>query len=249
MKRIQGLLLVLTLFGFSSLTRAADAPKNKYGPEATPLHLSHDYFSHHVAPDFWALSPYYVSQQDEGACILASFAMTLNALRADEKLTAADELILQPKLLKAISADGGPAKRFYIDHGKSVTLDEMAPLFQKAAKLLIHKNVQVDVLHADAADPKFGAKLEKLLIENEKSAHNFIIANFLQSEFTGDPEGAVGHASPIAAYDAKTKRVLILDPDRQYYEPYWVTLSAFIKGLNTLDKDAGKNRGVIFIHE
>ena len=250
MKHLLVLLLVSTLNGFSSQATSpvTDAPKPKYGSQATRLHDSHEFIAKNAAPDYWAISPYYIPQQDEGACILASFTMTLNALRASDALTASDELISQPKLLKDIQ-DETAAKRFYINHGKSISLDEMADLFKKASADLIHKTVRVDVLHADATDPKFAAKLEKILIENEKSAKNFIVANFLQSELTGDPEGAMGHVSPVAAYDAKTKRVLIMDPDRQYYEPYWVSLDTFIKGLNTLDKDAGKNRGVLFIHE
>jgi hypothetical protein len=89
--------------------------------------------------------------------------------------------------------------------------------------------------------------VHELLVQNEKSAKNFLIANFLPSEYTGDPEGTVGHLSPVAAYDAKQKRVLIFDSDRQYYEPYWVSEEVFLKGLNTKDKGADAFRGLLWI--
>ena len=71
--------------------------------------------------------------------------------------------------------------------------------------------------------------------------------NFLQSEFTGDPEGSIGHIAPVAAYDENKKQVLILDPDRDYYEPYWVSDEQALKGMATLDKGAGKYRGYLVI--
>ena len=221
---------------------------NKYGPQAARLHDDHAYILHQEAADYWALSPYYIAQQDPGACIIASFTMTLNALRANDKLTASDALITQSTLLKTMVKEPA-AKRFYVDHGKTVILSEMVGLFQKAANELIHKNLKAEGIVVENDDQPTRDKVEKILIENEKSARTFVIANFLQSEYTGDPEGKVGHAAPVAGYDAAQKRVLILDPDREYYEPYWVSLNTFVKGLATLDKDAGKNRGILWIHE
>jgi hypothetical protein len=228
---------------------AVESAKPKFGPQATRLHDSHEFIQKSVAPDYWALAPYYVPQQDSSACILSSFTMTLNAMRAANKLGADDKLVLQPALFKFMTAKDGPAKRMYVDHGKTITLDEMVDLFKNAAMEFLHHPVQVEAIHAFVQDKATTAKIEKILIENEKGAKTFVVANFLQSEFTGDPEGAIGHAAPVAAYDAKLKRVLIFDPDREYYEPYWVSLDTFVKGLATLDKDAGMNRGILWIHE
>ncbi len=73
------------------------------------------------------------------------------------------------------------------------------------------------------------------------------MVNFLQSELTGDPEGKVGHVAVVGAYDEKNSRVLILDPDREYYEPYWVSVDTLLKGMNTQDKDSNRNRGYIVV--
>ncbi len=67
---------------------------------------------------------------------------------------------------------------------------------------------KVEVVHADSTSKEALNKLSQVLIENEKSAKDFLVINFLQSEYTGDPEGAVGHIAPVAAYDQKTKQVL-----------------------------------------
>jgi hypothetical protein len=244
MKKLLILAMAIVL-PFSAFTK--DLPKNKFGPQAIRLHDSHDYIAKNPAPDYWALSPYYVAQQDPRVCIIASFAMTLNAMRANNKLTASDTLMTQTPLLEKISKEE-PGKRFYVDKGKSISLQEMSDLFKKQATLFTNKTMTVEVVHADKADAETIKKIEKILIENEKSANNFVIANFLQSEYTGDPEGNVGHVSPVAAYDAKKKRVLIMDSDREYYEPYWVSIDTFVKGLATLDKDANRNRGILWIH-
>jgi hypothetical protein len=261
MKRTSHSLLFLALLGSSALHFASEpsahaaaqatveSAKPKYGKQATRLHDSHDFIVKTKAADYWALSPYYAPQIDGRVCIIASFAMALNALRADQHLGASDNLVTQAALLKFLTSFEGPAKRFYSDHGKSVGVAEQVGMFQAAAKEFLHRDYKVDVMVADVADKAFTQKIEKVLIENEASAKNMVIANFLQSEYTGDPEGAVGHVAPVGGYDAKLKRVLILDPDREYYEPYWVSLDTFVKGLATLDSDSGKNRGIIYVHE
>jgi hypothetical protein len=82
---------------------------------------------------------------------------------------------------------------------------------------------------------------------NEASDADLIVVNFLQSTLTGDPDGAVGHYAPIAAYDAERRRALILDPDRDWYEPYWVPEAALIEAMATRDSSAGPWRGFLWI--
>ena len=66
-----------------------------------------------------------------------------------------------------------------------------------------------------------------------QEGHDRLVANFLQSVYTGD--APVGHVSPVGAYDAKRARVLVFDVDRKWYEPYWVPEKAFVEGLATAD--------------
>jgi hypothetical protein len=237
----------LVLLGFLAQSGIASEQKPKYGAGTTRLVLDHSFMKMREAPDYWALSAYYLPQQDGRSCSLASFAMALNALRARDDLGADDQLVTQKIFLKKVSEH--PAmKRFFEDKGKSVSLDEFAEVARLAVSEFGMKSLKVDVIHVDKADLETETRIRKILSDNEKSSKDMVIANFLQSEYTGDPEGKVGHVSPVGAYDAKLDRVLIFDPDREYYEPYWVGFKTFMKGLNTLDQDAGKNRGILWIH-
>jgi hypothetical protein len=95
-----------------------------------------------------------------------------------------------------------------------------------------------------AADtPEWKKKLHEALVQNEKSADDYIVALFIQGRYTGDPEGNHGgHFAPVGAYDGK--RVLILDPDREWYEPYWVSEEVFFEGMNAR-ADTTKSGGYI----
>ena len=43
------------------------------------------------------------------------------------------------------------------------------------------------------------------------------------------------------------RRALILDPDREWYEPYWVPESALIEAMATGDASSGVWRGFLWI--
>jgi len=232
--------LLAVTFGVNVFSYA-DAPKPKYGPEATLLSHSHGYIKSHEAPDYWAISPYYVGQQDDRSCSVASVTMIVNAARVGKKLTADDELATQAGVLKRVNSDlwskaVGP-------NGHGVTLDELKGLVEASLKAYGVEKSSVEVVHMD--DAKSKSRLHQDLIANEKSPHNFIVANFIQGVYTGDAD--VGHIAPVAAYDSGAKRVLVMDPDRQWYEPYWVSEATFAKGMATKDKESGKNRGYLFI--
>jgi len=227
----------------ASLAESKTAPK--YGPEASRLYSNHAYIQKNAAPDFWALMPYYVHQQSGSACSIASATMVLNGIRAPENLTSSIDLFTQNSVLERT----GNSKwtRAVGKMGGGATLDELRGYFSEALDKLNLRGWQVEALHADGT-PEFAAKMHSLLVENEKSDRSFIIVNYLQNVLTGDPEGAVGHVAPIAAFDAKAGKVLVLDPDREYYEPYWVSEAAFIRSMNTIDKVSGKTRGLLWIH-
>ncbi len=239
---------MITLALFFALTfpvSQAAAANPKYGPDATRLHDAREHIRESAAPDFWALVPYYVPQQDGRSCSVASVAMLVNAARADQKLTASDELVTQPGILKKVNSKIW--KQGVGSTGRGVTLDQLGALVGESLKAYGFAGAKVEVVHVDAESPEAKAKLQHALAENEKSAGDFILVNFLQSVYTGDPEGAVGHIAPLAAYDAKRGRALIFDPDRQYYEPYWVSVDVLVKGMATADQVAGKNRGYVHV--
>jgi hypothetical protein len=57
-----------------------------------------------------------------------------------------------------------------------------------------------------------------------------------------------GHISPLAAYDAKSDRFLVLDVARYKYPPVWVRTADLFGAMNTVDKDNnGKTRGFVLV--
>ncbi len=218
----------------------------KYGPEASRLYSHHTYVQKNPAPDFWALIPHYVQQQTGSACSIASATMILNGIRAPENLTSSIELFTQNSVLDRTG--NSKWKKAVGKMGGGTTLEELRGYLAEALEKLSLKDWQVEAIHADGG-PEFARRVRELLTENERSDRSFIITNYLQNVLTGDPEGAVGHVAPIAAYDAKSEKVLVMDPDREYYEPYWVSEAAFIRSMNTVDKVSGKTRGLLWIRQ
>ncbi len=57
-----------------------------------------------------------------------------------------------------------------------------------------------------------------------------------------------GHISPLAAYDEKADRFLILDVARYKYPPAWVKASDLFDAMNTPDpSNGGKTRGYVVV--
>jgi hypothetical protein len=72
-------------------------------------------------------------------------------------------------------------------------------------------------------------QLRELLAENEQSSADVIVGVFDQGVLTGDVN--IGHVSPIAAYDQRNKRVLVMDVDREWYVPYWVSDELLLEAM------------------
>ncbi len=234
-----GRLLVLSLvFAMPALA------KPKYGKLAKPLSEDASYFKSASKTDFWKLIPYYVPQHNEKACGVASSIMVLNALfaptrnTADGKNIGVDEIFkLDAKFIKNVAKAG-----------KGFQLDELGETLTRALETAEGGPYTVTVERFNGKDSKAELKrLKKLLAANEKNPNDFVIINYLQSVLTGDPAGSVGHIAPIGAYDAKTNRVLVLDPDRDFYQPYWVPADKVFDAINTTDPGASKKRGLILI--
>jgi Phytochelatin synthase len=210
----------------------------KYGPLEKPrailLRQSYEYLKKSSASDFWALIPYYSGMRTGHSASAASVAMILNALRKDKKFSSSDELISESDLLKKVTTENW-AKQLKGKKPKGVNILQLQKIITAALSIYDIKNKKVEL----------GSKSEdirKKLLENEESDQNFILCRYLQSAFTDDPEGAVGTYSVVAAFDSAKDLVLILETDRAYYEPYWVSLETFMNGISQAEG------GLIWIH-
>lgn len=103
------------------------------------------------------------------------------------------------------------------------------------AHTLITRLVIVDTRTVDA-------DIRRDLIENLKRTGDFVIVNY-QRAAIGQSGG--GHISPLAAYDAVTDSVLVLDVNPSHYPWVWMPITNLVQGMRT--RDVLENRGYILV--
>ena len=249
MKNSRISIFVVSLLLLASSISADAAPK--YGPAGTPhaipLSISNEFFRKpkNPQPQFWALISFYVPQGNHASCSVASAVMVLNAARAHMAKTAEEKVISEPELLDKIH---DPQWKLRVSPGGEkgiygLNLDLFGDLMKKALGAYSLSPAKVATYHVVDTSSETKASVRKSL--KGLSMNHFIVANFDQKAFTNDTQ--VGHFSPVAAYDASKDRVLILDSDREYYEPYWVSVDDFVKGMATQDHQIKKSRGYAVI--
>ncbi len=265
MRHFRSIPLVLALFASSILfscatpQKSTSAPQSgapqatgattpstvpKYAPTTIPLSRDHRYFRAHAAADFWALAPYYVPQE-EHACQAASYSMIINAWRSRGELKSDQELAQQRALVETSNEQDWKDATVT---GNCLSLDRASQVLQAVLRSNGFPKASVEATHADDENAATLRKLLRALASNERSSDDFILANFAQGVLTGDPEAiATGHVSLIGAYDAIRKRVLIMDVDRKWYEPYWVAVKTLLAGMHTLDQGTNQYRGFMTI--
>jgi Phytochelatin synthase len=184
---------------------------------------------------YFPLSIHLVTQKTQAYCGVASMVMVLNALNVPAPSTP----------------DFQPYRTFTQDNVLDESTDAVLPrevlarqgmtLDQLGALLVLHP-VAADVHHAaDGGLDAFRAAASAALETND----HFVIVNY-QRKILGQLTG--GHISPLAAYDEKTDRFLILDVARYKYPPVWVKASDLFDAMNTTDpSNGGKTRGFVVV--
>lgn len=87
-------------------------------------------------------------------------------------------------------------------------------------------------------------QFRQLLREGLRDRGDRLIVNYLRSAL--DQQGS-GHISPIAAYDSRSDRVLILDVARYRYPAVWVKSEALWRAMGEVDKASGQGRGLLIL--
>jgi len=87
-------------------------------------------------------------------------------------------------------------------------------------------------------------QFRQLLREGLRDRGDRLIVNYLRSAV--DQQGS-GHISPIAAYDSRSDRVLILDVARYRYPAVWVKSEALWRAMGEVDKASGQGRGLLIL--
>jgi hypothetical protein len=222
---------------------ASPARAPKYAAFAVPLANDHDYLRGAPAPDFWALSPYYVGQQNDASCSLASLSMLVNAARLGTRLAAEDPLVSQPLLLERV--ESRLWAKGVAEDGDGVTLDQLGALARQSLAAFGKLARRVEVTHVPAVTPEALERLREVLRQNEASAYDWVLLNFHARAYVG--AGDYGHIAPVGAYDERQRRLLVLDPDRAWYEPYWIPEEVALAGMATPDATTGQPRGYVYV--
>lgn len=230
----------IALFLLSATFSAAIAAeaRPKYGPKATPLINDHQYFRRAVAVDFWRLMPFYVPQSNNYACSVASIAIVFNAaIKGRAGITDTERNITQGMLLESIREV--PLRELVSKEGlqgrHGITLDELRIAVEQTAR---SQGVRAHVT-AHSFRNRSLEEFREILRANEENAADFLLVHFVQDDLTGAGGGPYAHISPIGAYDGATRRVLILDVDREWYSPYWVSDRDLLAACNHVTKPWG----------
>ena len=228
-------------FADASSSIAGQNQQSRYVPGVISIIQDHRYIRAHEAPIYWRISPYYLPQPTDSSCSLASATMVINALRipqmqyANQKLATTDSVVHSTN--KAWANDVKPG-------GDGVTLDQFGAFLKQALQAYQIKPTQIKVIHATKVQD-ITTKFHQALVKAEKTGKTFIIVNFDQKFISGTE--SVGHFAPIGAYDVKTKRVLIMDPDRELFEPYWMPEQRLLQSMATEDSSTQQNRGFVIV--
>jgi hypothetical protein len=108
--------------------------------------------------------------------------------------------------------------------------------------ILATEPVKAEVHHA--ADSSAG-EFRRLASAYLREPGHFVLVNYLRKAI-GQEVG--GHISPLAAYDGKADRFLILDVARYKYPPVWVKTADIFDAMNTPDpSNDNKTRGFVLV--
>jgi hypothetical protein len=184
---------------------------------------------------YFPLASNFLTQKTQAYCGVASIVMVLNALGVpappvpeyepyrtftqDNVLTQQTDAILSREVLAR----------------QGMTLDQLGGI-------LATQPVKAEVHHAvDSSVEDF----RKLASSYLREPSHFVIVNYLRKAL-GEQTG--GHISPLAAYDAKADRFLVLDVARYKYPPVWVKTADMFAAMNTPDAvNDNKTRGFVLV--
>jgi Phytochelatin synthase len=184
---------------------------------------------------YFPLASNFLTQKTQAYCGVASVVMVLNALGVPAPAVPEYE----------------PYRTFTQDNVLSERTDAVLPretlahqgmTLDQLGGILATQPVKAEVHHASDSSVDEFRKLASAYLG--ESGH-FVIVNYLRMTM-GEQTG--GHISPLAAYDAKADRFLILDVARYKYPPVWVKTPDMFAAMNTPDAvNDNKTRGFVLV--
>jgi hypothetical protein len=184
---------------------------------------------------YFPLASNFVTQKTQTYCGVASMVMVLNALG----------------LPAPAAPEYAPYRTFTQDNVLSEQTDAVLPretlarqgmTLDQLGAILATQPVHAEVRHASESSADGFRQLASAYL---REPGHFVLVNYLRKAMG---EQAGGHISPLAAYDAKADRFLILDVARYKYPPVWVRTADLFAALNTPDAvNDNKTRGFVLV--
>jgi hypothetical protein len=227
--------LALVLFLLAPLARADMLPLPNYLTDLNSDEGEKYFIESGALATFFSIADNFVTQKTQAYCGIASIVMVLNAAGVPAPTTPeyqpyhvfTQDNVLDDRTEKILPRD--------VLARQGTTLDQLGGL------LALHP-LTVEVHHAaDGGLDTFRAAAREYLA----TRGHFVIVNYLRKAL-GQQTG--GHISPLAAYDGKEDRFLILDVARYKYPPVWVKASDLFDAMNTTDSaNDNKTRGYVLV--
>ena len=233
LKRLLGAVLLSLVLASASHAETLPLPSNLVGA-ASPAGETY-FLEAEARAAYFPLADNFVTQKNQAFCGVASSVMVLNALQLpapavpeyDPYRTFTQDNVFSAATEAVIPAD---------------TIREMGMTLDQLGAFIATQPVAVEVHHAaDSSLDVFRAAARDYL---SRPGH-FVVVNYLRKAI-GQEKG--GHISPLAAYDGRSDRFLILDVARYKYPPVWVTAADLFAAMNTIDSDnENRSRGYVLI--
>ncbi len=181
-----------------------------------------------------ALMENFVQQFNPSSCSVASTAVVLNSARSLLGLGSPPNSITQQQILSAVHAVHWKARVSEKGHhGRrglpiellGVAVEQTFRHFNIPYREIRTVSLTHPIIHSNLRKKELLYRLHTFDIWGD----SFIVAHFNQGVFI--PGIHLPHISPVGGYDAKRRRLLILDVDPQQDSPYWVSFDTFFEAL------------------
>ena len=190
----------------------------------------------HILPDadYWELIPTFAMQETQSYCSVASAITVLNAM----------------PIKKPVDPTYAPysyfTQRNYFTDEVIKIISPQAVLAMGMTREQMTKTLIAQGVHAKsvAGDTLGENELRTLLKNTLVNDGQYVLANYLRA-ILGQVGG--GHWSVLAAYEAQSDRVLILDVAKYKYPPVWVSISMLRQAIATLDTASNQARGLVIV--
>jgi hypothetical protein len=231
-----GIACAIAILGLSAAGAHADTLPLSDNLTGFSTHDGEAYFAEsdaHAA--YFPLADNFLTQKTQSYCGVASIVMVLNALGVPAPA------VPEYEPYRTFTQDNVLSERTDVVLPRE-TLARQGMTLDQIGGILATQPVKTEIRHAsDSSVDEF----RKLASAYLREPGHFVIVNYLRKALG---EEAGGHISPLAAYDGKADRFLILDVARYKYPPVWVKTADMFAAMNTPDAVSdNKTRGFVLV--